>query len=42
MQLKTIMISGKEIQKRGDTSICKADSLCCIAKTQHCKATVLQ
>ena len=42
MQLKTIMINGKEIQKRGDTSIGKADSLCCTAKTQHWKATILR
>ena len=38
-------LNGKEIQKRGDISICIADSLCCTVETtvkKHCKATILQ
>ena len=33
---------GREAQEGGDICIHIADSLCCIAETQHCKATILQ
>ena len=36
-------LNGKEIQKRGDICICKADSFCYKQKlTQQCKGTILK
>ena len=32
---------GREAQKEGDISIDTADSLCCTAEVQHCKAIIL-
>ena len=35
-------LKGKEVQKKGDTGVCVADSFSCKAETQHCKATIFQ
>ena len=35
-------VGGREVQEGGDMSIFIADSLCCIAETNHCKVIILQ